>query len=997
MNNSKKIKSIMVLSLAGLSVLGLASCSKTSTNSIGYDDIYASTTDGKYSITNGELWEELKWNSNDVISEKLKDVVLASAREEANKAYAYVKGEETDLSQSKAKLYLDYVESQILAAIYSKTDIEEIYTMTDKELNSAIQKYVDTAYTSDDEVIDKATLLPDNLKANAKTLFAGTRYETTYYMWSLYDSYLDTLAQKILSFNLLAEEITDYNEDKSTADNDLYYKKNDIASQYRSKYMYMADRQALLIKFTNSEEIQTTLKAFGVKVYNSVFYFIPQEDKTDTEYSSYYDDFDVSNPATSEKCFNLSTIGGDSLVFEFFVEMYNYIYTYRDALPSSVNGTSNMTSSRRDITDKLVAKYITATTVKTPEEILADMNLSEEYYETYINYTQDELNEIETDYKTYISGELKVNPDLAEGETRYSTEGKNYNNGYYLAFKISEGSLSDYYNNFLTDDDGDDFDETKTELLDELIVELMWDDVTDSTISSDLSEEMSNCKLYIYDSDVEIVYSANNTSYSKTHKNAPSKDTLFTIVYNKNKTNVTINEAFESLEKSSGVTTAIDLLSRKVIKDTDEYADTAKDIKTYNDTLELLLTYFANGQLDGYDETLGKHNFLKLYFHSADVDTIIDNYYRLNAASTTIITNYGNNTSFYKMVQKYAEIAYNYNYKVSASNLLVYVDMDDDSDPDTGFDWNTVVYGSTDTYANLAKELINKVITYINNSSSSAADSLSTIVEEIEGCQRFTNGIDSYNGEDTKDFDPTEAETRWAKYKRAGLHIKIDEYSDVTNTTEELTTGEDGMVALSIKTKMKELYDTISLYDKYPSEYVDEEPYLNGGEGWQIETGYAMLTITSITKRSSAKLSSNDDGNGVYSNISIKYDDVVKVISNLYNDSDSTATVDQITFFVLSYLTYSSTDLFPTDVKDYVTNFILPIYEKYNDASSQRELLLSKLLGGDINFAKESNNEKFDEIRLINQRTDDDYLSNDDKANVFPNWWSEILKEGDGE
>lgn len=996
MNNSKKIKSIMVLSLAGLGILGLASCSKTSTSGIGYDDIYASTTDGKYSITNGELWEELKWSSNDVISEKLKDVVLASSREEANKAFAYVKGEESDLAQSKAKIYLDYVETQILSAVYSKTSVESLYSMTDKELNTAILKYVDTAYTSDDEVIDPATLQPKYLEANAKTLFAGTRYETTYYMWALYDSYLDTLAQKILSFNKLAEEITDYNEDKSIEDDDLYYSKNDIASQYRSNYKYMADRQALLIKFTNSEEITSTLKAFGVKVYNNTFYFIPQKDKTDTEYSSYYDDFEVSNPATSEKCFNLSTIGGDSLVFEFYIEMYNYIYTYRDALPSSVLGTSNMTTSRRDITDKLVAKYITQTTEKTPEEILADMNLSSEYYDLYINYTQDELDEIDSNYKSYVSGDLKVNPNLADGETRYSTEGKNYNNGYYLAFKISEGSLSDYYDNFLTDD-GDNFDASKTELLDELIVELMWSGITDSNISEDLSEEMSDCKLYIYDTDVEIVYSSNDTSYSKTHKNAPSKDTLFTIVYNKNKTNVTINEAFDKLEKTSGVTTAIDLLSRKVIKDTSEYADTAKNIKTYNDTLELLLTYFANGQIDGYDATLGKHNFLKLYFHSADVDTIIENYYRLNAASTTIITNYGNNDAFYKMVQKYATIAYNYSYTVSATNLLVYVDMDDDSEADTNFDWNTVVYGSTETYASLAKELINKVIEYINNSTETAADALSSIVEEIEGCQRFTNGIDSYEGEDTKDYDPTDPETRWAKYKRAGLHIKLDEYSSVTNKTEELTTGEDGMVALSIKTKMKELYDTISLYDTYPSEYVDEEPYLNGGEGWQIETGYAMLTLTSITKRSSAKFASNDDGNGIYSNVYVKYDDVVKVITNLYNDSDSTATIDQITFFVLSYLTYSSTDLFPSDVTSYVTDFILPIYEKYNDASTQRELLLSKLLGGDINFATESNNDKFDKVRLINQRSDDDYLESDDKANVFPDWWNEILNEGDGE
>ena len=33
-----------------------------------------------------------------------------------------------------------------------------------------------------------------------------------------------------------------------------------------------------------------------------------------------------------------------------------------------------------------------------------------------------------------------------------------------------------------------------------------------------LEEKIADCKLYIYDSDVEILYSSNNSSYSKTHK-----------------------------------------------------------------------------------------------------------------------------------------------------------------------------------------------------------------------------------------------------------------------------------------------------------------------------------------------------------------------------------------------------------------------------------------------------------------------------------------------
>ena len=983
-----KLKSMLIATIAGFSVVGLASCSKTSLKSIGYKDVYAQTQDGKYTITNGELWQELKWNSTDVISEKINDVVLQEARDEINEALKTINGDTSSVTVHRQKMYFDYLESMALSGVYGVIDFDSIYDLTDKEKRISVNKYVDTAYVNDMITIDTQTLEPDYLKANAKKLFSNTQYETTYYMWELFDDYLDTAAQKYLAFLNLEEEIIKHDKKKDV--DELYYTDEEIIQFHRENYLYSADRQIISIKFTNSEEISTTFKAFGIKTYNNTFYFIPQGGKTEKEYSKYYDEFEISNPSNSEKCFNLSAIGGESAVFELYVEMYNYVYSYREPLPSTVNGQTNTSSNRRSITEQIVAKYIKNDNYSTPEEMLASWNLDSEEYETYINYTQEELVEIEVDFKTYVSKTLKVDPSIIDGESRYTIEGLNYNNGYYMVFKISEDELKDEYK--LTEDEDDTvIPDSKNEYKELLIEEMMWNEITDSYTSKVLEEKIADCKLYIYDSDVEILYSSNNSSYSKTHKNAPTKNTLFTIVYKKKKTNVSVGEVFNRLEETSGVTTAIDLLSRKAIKDTKEYADTKKEIKTYNETLELLLSYFANDQLNGYSSSLGKYNFLKLYFHSADVDTIIDNYYRLNAATQEIITNYGNNDTFYKMVQSYAKTAYEYNYKVSVSNLLVYVDMDDDSEPDTNFDWNKTIPGETETYAELAQELVLKIISNLKNSTSSTADALSAIVEEIKGCQRFTNGIDTYEGDTTQEFDPTQPETRWAKYKRAGLNVKIDEYTDVTNKTEEKSTGEDGMVSLSIKTKIKELYDTIKVFDQFPSSYADFASYENGN-GWKIETGYGMLVLTSITERGSAKFETKDDINGVFTNLTVKYNDEVKTMENIYNSSDNEASTDQIKFFVLTYLTYGSTELFPSSLQTYVTDYVMPIYEKYNDSSTQRELLLSKLLNGNITFTNASNGEKLDKIRLINQRISDEYLTNDDYAYVFPNWWTEILK-----
>ena len=90
--------------------------------------------------------------------------------------------------------------------------------------------------------------------------------------------------------------------------------------------------------------------------------------------------------------------------------------------------------------------------------------------------------------------------------------------------------------------------------------------------------------------------------------------------------------------------------------------------------------------------------------------------------------------------------------------------MDEDGEPDrteTGlsyvdsdFDWNQVDPNSEQTYNDLAKELINKIITLCDNSSNSNVDTISSIITEYNSSSRFTNGHDKYEGDD--EYNPTE-------------------------------------------------------------------------------------------------------------------------------------------------------------------------------------------------------------------------------------------------
>ena len=984
-----RYKFISFLSLAFLALVLLASCNHTKVNSsINGKEIYASS--GNYSITNAELWNELKWNSYDTLVEKIDEAIFKNEMATAKEAIDYATGASTntELTQAELKRYIDYLELLALTEVYSLSDIEDLKTLTANEISVKTQTFVDNLYLDEGKSVSASSFEYDNIITKAKTLFAGTKYEETYYMYDFYERYQLTLAKRIFAFGELADDIEDYDDDADDED-ELYYTDEDIIQYQKENYQYSADRQALIIRFTNEDEIKSTLKAFGIKVYNDTFYYIPANGKTVVEYSEYYDDFSIESLYNSSYCVNLNAIGGDSLIFELYLQIYNFIYTYRDALPTQIN-ILNTTTNRRDITEAIIAEFKNSTV--DPADVVSGWDQDKK---DILNKTQDDLDDIDKDFKLYVSKTLKVNPDKSEGETRYSTAGKSYNDYSYMVFKVSEDELNDWY--YLCDEDEfdatnptiDTSDEKVAAYKQELIEEMMWNEVNDSFVDSKYKIAKEDAKVYIYDNDIEILYSSNKSNYSKTHKDAPTKDTLITVRYKKKSTNISVIDVFNELEVKSGVTTAVDLLSKKAIKDTEQYKETNEDRSDYKTTIELLLAYFANGSLSGYDSSLGKYNFLKLYFHTTDIDKIIDDTYRVNAASAKILTDYANNDSFYQLVQTYAASAYAKSFSVDAQNLLVYVDMDEDGKADEDFDWNTVDKNSSQTYKELAIELINKFITRMENSVD-ASTTLSTLAEEFKACQRFTNGIDTWYGSNTE-YDPTEVESRWAKYKRAGLYISDTTYSGVGISSIESST-DSSIPSTIVKNRLKELYATVALFDTYPGTYVDDEAY-KSGEGFMDKNGYSLLVVTSFAKRSSAEFDSKDDANGRFTNIFIEYDDVCKTISDIYNSEASQATINQITLFIYEYLNYSTSEFFPSSVQSYITDFIMPVYERYTASASQRELLLAKMLSGasNISFTDVKNSARLSEVMSINRRIADNYLENDDDANLFTDWWDAII------
>lgn len=981
-----KFKKFTLVVLSVFSVFSLVSCKETKISNIGTDTVYATSKDGKYKVTNGDLWNELKWNATDEISKKINEVVLASYKTEIADAISVFDNKTTTVSIEKQKRYFDFLELSAFTGIYGTDSFDNLKLMLPKVVKVNVEKYIDTAYVDENKTIDSAKLSQDYIEDHAVKKFSGS-LETTYYLYEYYEDYIDVCAQKALAYDYLEDYIDDYNDDRD--EDNYYYTDEDIIQYHSEHYQYAEDRQAIIIRFTNTDEINSTLKAFGVKVYNDSFYFIPQGTKTDTKYSKYYDDFDVSKAANSEKCFNIMSIGGESAIFDLYVAIYNYIYTYKDALPSQYTDRTNLTINQRKVTEKIVTNYIKGVETTSPEDTVSSTEW--ESYKDRITYTQEDLNKIDEDFKFYVNKTLNVNPDYTQGESRYSVNGQSYKDHYYLVFKISEKPLRDEYK-LLDSIDDTEIPEAKASYKAKLIEEMMWDELTDTYISNAVSEKIAKVTTYIYDENVEIAYSAVNTSYSKTHKNAPKSNTLFSLKYKGKTTHYTINEIFESLVEKSGVTTAIDLLSKQVIKDSEEYKETNKNRSDYKRTIELLLAYFSNNQLSSYPSTLGKYNFLMLYFHDSDIDRIIDNYYRVNEASNKILTDFGSNEKFYTLVETYSSMAYEKKYQASASNLLAYVDMDEDGNADKDFNWDTIVPTSpTKTYKELTIELIQTMVTRMKYASGAELDTLKTMVEEFNSCQKFTNGIENYDP-NRDEYDPTEPEKIWAEYKRAGIQLSITDYSDVTNSTSENLSNESACPT-EIKGRIRDLYKEISIYDTYPNEYVDSDFYTaDNAQGWKTTEGYSMLVLSSITKRSSAKFEKKDDVNGIYTNIAIMNGDDKIIIENIYNDND-TATKNQIKLYVYEYLKYQESSMFPTNVQTYINDFVAPVYTKYTDSSTQRELLFIKQLDSKINFTNSQDEARLNKIIEINHRISDEYLDSSDDAFSFAGWWEAIKLE----
>lgn len=1047
-NNNKNniIRPISIALTSCFAVACLASCKSNSNiySNINSDSVYSQI--GNYTVTNKELFDNMVWDSSDTLNTYINNALVKSYYDDIKDNVENSKDKQAEYIQSLRELIcVDAYEVSSYSSYFGIFDnYDTISTLTQKFIDNVYVKGVNLTKADFEALVKVKSEDDETLEDLAYANMNDAQKETL-------KLYYSSLAQKLFAKDKQDEAIADYEDENN--DDDVEYTSEDythyftdstIISKYKEKiYKKKTSSNGIILRFESEDEINATLKAFGVKLYRSKFYYIRQynvtqngsagHNLTDAKYSDWYDNFDFTAENNKDN-FDVLT---DRAVMELYIQMYNYIYTYKDSLPTRSYLTDAINEStyanRRKVTAQIVE---------------GDSDDALKYADQKENIDSLVLNDIVTDLKTNANEIINHKAEDLEtvsstltslmfddtAELKYSTSGTEISEKYYMCFKINndESGLKDadgtdlklYYKADVNGDmtqinengeeekaDSSVIDWTRSAKVLEKVIDILKDEeLTDSYIEGKVNDAKSDAKISIYDSNLSIQYSVSySTYYSKTHGKAPEDNVIAKVEYNDETTYIKTDELFKELEANNGATEAVDILTKKIIKDTDEYKQTEKNIDEYYTTLNNVLTSFSNDGFSsyGYSSSIGKYNFMMVYYHSSSVDEIINDVYRVNGASSLLINNYTSDTALIDLLTKYCEQAYKNTFTISATNLNVYVDMDEDGSADTDFDWETkytLSDGSETTYKALAQELIDQFIKLLQNGSDTYSDNLSTLVDEYTSAGRFTTGYDT-EIDSENNYSPAEAETYWAKFKRAGLYVKTDEYDSVTNSTDYAT------VPTALKSELSDIYsrEDFIINSTAPSEYLDTKPYDNNGEGLTTKYGYNLLVVTSATVNASAKFEQTDDVNKVYTNLYYYYHEKKAYVADLYNSNDY-LNANQVKAYILEYADNSTSNTLPSDISDALSNFLSSVYTKYTGDVTQKEILISwcekqtnsSFTYGNNNYefkdgSKITYSERLSRVRQINKDQADDYYSLKDfdtnysgHSTVYDNWWTDL-------
>ena len=953
---SKHPKKLIALILACLITITLTGCdsNRKPTGDLDLSAVYASN--GNHSVTVGDVYNKLRYNAVSYVE---------------NAVYNFLYEEEietvkTDLASSDSK-YREKLEHEILHDIYDVHEEDEIEDLTEKEINTKIATYVDEMYQKG-YVVTAEDIKAKNFKS----------VEANYYL---------EVAKYVAAYNKLAEEfsVKDGVIDFGEITDDSYFTKDEVVHWYDQEHKNTGDVTAILIRFINSTEVNNVLKKFGLKSSGGKWYQIKLDPSKESEwntkngYEEYYDDYKIDLTGESGLV-SIDELGnGNATVLKVFAEIYNYVYTYRNPIvletvtdnpdfdhlkyyrriESIINKDFNTKLSNPDNTE-----------YETLLEVLAQYE--KDNNETIV-MSKEKLDKYSTSLTSYLYTSLATEAkEEGKSFTQYITTGKSFGNYYYLLYKIDQVEDKVLYEEVENEDDKKEINFTDAAFLNEVLNEMFENELSDTYIEKQFTERVKEAKLKIYDSIVEsqFMYTSSSALVDSYEKNKKQNNNVIAeVTYKDNTKSITVSDVFSYLEPLHGTQVAANLLFQEYIKTTDYYKDLADDYDNYVETVKLMLYYFSNDYYaqSGYPSSIGKYNFMMLYYGTANVDEVVKDFLMVSDATNKFYNDFAkDNNEFYTSLLNYATKTYSDFYSLTVSGLTVYVDRDEDGVADEITD---------STVLAKANELLEVAYDYVTNSNAAYSTALNNVVSAFNSSSR----IESTN--------PTSPEYDWAAYRSLGLHIEVSSFGTFTDTT---VTKEE-----NIKNRVAELYDVV-VDNKlgFTSAYLDSET---------LETSDNKLTkllVTAGALPTSAKYETeNEEESKLYENVNVIINDKKETINLTYTTDE--ITLAQVKVYVAEHLLLGDVYSLPATTIAALDAYLLPLINKYTGSASQMTLTNNTL--GTITFSyngtlSDSFNEAFTKdysrstfysnyISIL-QNSEDNY------EEVYTDWWNNMYKGG---
>ncbi|MDY0210419.1 MAG: hypothetical protein RBQ91_03305 [Acholeplasma sp.] len=942
MNKTNLIKKLAALTLMVTGALTLAACSdKSLSTPYGSikDTVYLSGNG--YSITEKELYEEMRLSSSSILIEMIEKELYKDELATIN----------SNLETYKADL-VEYANE----AIFGITDLDALKELTEATITQKVLSFIDSFYLVNIDITSADIDTVDFENHNDKIL----------------DYYKLTLAKKMYAKTILDKEVID------KASSSYIDKDTALQTYFAANIQNSYDMSAITIRFANLNEANATLRHFNLKALRGLWYELPDPRKdildanndkhkyalevlndlglanegklSDKDYQNYYNAYSINDSRVPLTTADIALTEDETL--QKFIEIYNYIYSYRAPVSTSY----------------------------TVETLLADLDNVSVFTKTYKEYSNSSL-------RSYVYQTLSTE----EGETRFTSSPRQTNNYYHLAFKLK--GHNEEILNWVDEDDKFIVYKEDGELTDKALelYDLVFDSkLTKTYISAKANERLNDTEVVIYDELVKLYVSQGLDSVKLASKS--SKD----IIAKFGDKSIKVDEFFVELEKKLGVSVAIDMAIKETLK-ASEYTDTitAEKRAEFKTNIENIIKQFGQGYYEnsGYPVEIGRKNFLMLAFRAENIDQAVENVFVSSALEEAYLADleahFGEDV-YTKLVNYAAKLQQQY-FSLSASHLLIFVDMDEDDNPDKpeAFLETLSVEKQTEVKAlvtELMQTIHDRATTY-----SSFSTGLTAIVDEFKTAGRITPDSCS-----VAPLDVT-PECRWAKYKAAGLNIMFESLPAINNTTNTIGSSsalDDAFYerAMGLFTRVKEeFYDVDS---KFPSQELDVRPssydsMLESSFGWHL------ILATGGSVSSSAKFGTTDDTKKndsdeyyIYERIEFEDEDGEKYYLSAYSDTDA-VTAEQARIYINEVGDEYGVQNLPSKVKTAVNAYFAPVFEKYNSQNNQLNLLYKLLGDTNFNFANADNNAKAQKLMKINQDQFFSYnFTNESFNEVYGDWWT---------